>query len=168
MAQGIIISWSGVRTADAAKPIPSRATITVRQYMPRKDEHYIVDLLDYILKKKGSRQHTFTFLIGDPTPERKGKKLCVDVYYDELKLVIEYHEKQHTESIPFWNKLTPQGYTRDEQREIYDQRRREVLPQNNIRLIELDYTDFKEKNKKLVRDKEYDEKILRTKLIDFL
>ena len=132
------------------------------------DEHYIIDLCDYILKKKGLRQHTFPFLIGDPTPERKGAKLRVDVYYDELKLVIEYRERQHTESVSFWNKLKPQGYTRDEQRKIYDQRRRDVLPQYNIRLIELDYTDFKIKSKKLVRDKERDEEVLRTKLIDFL
>jgi hypothetical protein len=128
------------------------------------DEHYVIDLCDYILKRQGLRQHTFAFLIGDPTPKRKGKKLPVDVYYDELKLAIEYRERQHTETVKFWNKLKPQGYTRDEQRRIYDQRRRDVLPDHNIRLIELNYTDFEVRSKKLVRDREQDEKVLRNKL----
>ena len=53
------------------------------------DEHYVLDLCDEILGLKASRQQTFDFLRGDGKP---GKKLPVDAYYPNLKLVVEYKE----------------------------------------------------------------------------
>ena len=97
------------------------------------DEHYVIDLCDEILGLKASRQHTFDFLRGDGEP---GRKLPVDAYYPNLKLVVEYKERQHTESVAFFNKKTTvSGVSRDEQRRIYDQRRRNVLPKHGIQLI---------------------------------
>lgn len=63
----------------------------------------------------------------------------MDAYYQGLKLVIEYCEKQHTEKISFFDKperLTVSGIHRGQQRAIYNQCRRNVLPKHGIELIE--------------------------------
>ena len=124
------------------------------------DEFYVIDLCDEVLGSKASRQHTFDFLRGDGTP---GRKLPVDAYYPELNLVVEYRERQHSESVAFFNnKATISGVSRGEQRRIYDQRRRDVLPQHNIRLVEISYADFKHNHRKrLVRDRENDLAVIR-------
>ena len=133
------------------------------------DEYYIIDLCDEILGYKASRGHRFSFLLGDASL-KTGKKraLPVDAYYPDLELVIEYQERQHTESIKFFNKPTATGIMRDAQRRIYDQRRLDVLPRHGINIIVLDYTTFKTKNKKLLRDTPHDERILREKLTVFI
>ena len=89
-------------------------------------------------------------------------QLPVDAYYPELNLVIEYRERQHTESVKFWNKPTASGIPRDEQRARYDQRRREVLPKHGIKLVELSYSDFEHSsNKRLLRIEENDIQVIR-------
>ncbi|MBO6252274.1 MAG: TFIIB-type zinc ribbon-containing protein [Bacteroidaceae bacterium] len=127
------------------------------------DEHYVIDLCDEILGLKASRQHTFDFLRGDGTP---GKKLPVDAYYPKLNIVVEYRERQHTESVAFFNKTnTVSGVSRDEQRRIYDQRRRDVLPQHGIKLVEISYADLKhDSRKRLIRDRQADKEVLQSLL----
>lgn len=124
------------------------------------DEHYVIDLCDNILGTKALRQHRFEFLKGDT-----GVSLPVDAYYPELNLVVEYNEIQHTESTPFFDKkMTVSGVSRGEQRRIYDQRRREILPKYGIKLVNISYTDFGD-TKKIKRDiahnRETVEKILK-------
>lgn len=125
-----------------------------------KDETYVLDLCDEVLKSKGSRQHCFDFLIGDA-----GTKLPVDSYYATLNLVIEYRETQHVNEVKFFDKpdkLTVSGVSRGEQRKMYDQRRRDVLPENGIQLIEINYYDFEHDRKnKIIRNRENDLKVVR-------
>lgn len=130
-----------------------------------RDEDYIIDLCDHLLGHTASRQHRFGFLLGD-----SGCKLPVDAYYQELKLVVEYHERQHTESVPLWDKKpTASGITRGEQRTRYVQRRREVLPAYGIDLVELCYLDFKcDRKKRLLRQTSADESVIREKLARWL
>lgn len=125
------------------------------------DESYIIDLCDEVLKQKAIRQHRFDFLKGDA-----GTRLPVDAYYQELNLVVEFREKQHTEEVKFFDRRqTVSGMGRGEQRKLYDQRRRDILPKHNIKLIELGYDDFEHtKGKKLIRDKEGDVKVIIKKL----
>jgi hypothetical protein len=104
------------------------------------DENYVLNLCDEILNQKGLRQHRFDFLRGD-----SGTKLPVDIYYPSLNLVIEYRETQHTNSVKHFDKpdvMTVSGVHRGEQRKIYDQRRRDLLPKHGIKLIEIGYSDF--------------------------
>lgn len=124
------------------------------------DEFYIIDLCDEIIGLKASRQHTFDFLRGDGT---SGRRLPVDAYYPELNLVVEYRERQHSESVAFFDKKTTvSGVGRDEQRRIYDQRRRDILPKHGIRLIEISYADLKhDSRKRLVRDHQNDLAVIR-------
>lgn len=119
-----------------------------------RDENYVLDLCDEVLNLKGSRQHKFDFLTGD-----SGRKLPVDVFYKEHNLVIEYREYQHTNAVKHFDKpdkMTVSGVHRGEQRKIYDQRRRDVLPAKGIKLIEIDYTDFTHSKNRIVRDREKD------------
>ncbi|TVQ51090.1 MAG: hypothetical protein EA377_13315, partial [Phycisphaerales bacterium] len=120
-------------------------------------------LCDKVLGRTARRQHRFDFLRGD-----SGRKLPVDAYYPDLKLVVEYHERQHFENVPFWDrKPTSSGISRGEQRALYDQRRREVLPSHGIKLVELKCTDFQcRSSKRLARIPEQDQDIIRAKMID--
>lgn len=128
-----------------------------------RDEAYVLDLCDEVLQLKGLRQHKFDFLTGD-----SGRRLPVDIYYPTLNLVVEYRETQHSNEVKFFDKpdkMTVSGVSRGEQRKIYDQRRRDVLPQNGIQLIEIDYTDFEhDKKHRIIRDKEKDLEVVRGKL----
>lgn len=136
--------------------------------MSNRDESYIIDLCDRVLRLKANRQHRFDFLRGD-----SGSKLPVDAYYEtsaDRKLVIEYREMQHSEPVAFFDKrLTCSGCNRAEQRRRYDELRRAILPQHGIRLIELDYSLFQHSGRKrLKRDVPKDLAVIREKLSEFL
>ena len=124
------------------------------------DEFYVIDLCDEVLGEKASRQHKFDFLRGDGNP---GRQLPVDAYYPKLNLVVEYRERQHTESVALFDKKTTiSGVSRGEQRRIYDQRRRDVLPKHGIRLVEISYSDLKhDSRKRLLRDRQNDLAVIR-------
>ena len=126
-----------------------------------KDEKYIIDLCSQVLGRVASQQHRFDFLRGDT-----GCKLPVDAYYAELNLVIEYRERQHTESVDFWDrKPTASGIPRAQQRARYDQRRREVLPQHGIKVVEIGYHEFgHDGRKRLLREMENDKLVVRRRL----
>lgn len=92
--------------------------------------------------------------------------LPIDAYYEHLNLVIEYHERQHTESIKFFNKKTTvSGVSRDEQRRIYDERRMTVLPKHGINVIVIDYSRFGT-SKKIKRDHDKDILIIKQILVE--
>ncbi|MGB7528947.1 hypothetical protein [Sphingobacterium cellulitidis] len=125
-----------------------------------RDENYVLDLCDEVLNIKGLRQHKFDFLVGD-----SGRKLPVDIYYPKLNLVIEYRETQHINPVKHFDKpdkLTVSGVSRGEQRKIYDQRRRDVLPENGIQLIEIDYLDFTyDRKNRIIRDRKKDLEVVK-------
>jgi hypothetical protein len=137
-----------------------------------KDEHYILALCDKIFGIKSYRQHKFDFLLGDPNKKGVTAKLPVDSYYQDLNLVVEYRERQHTESVNFFdkpNKMTVSGVHRGEQRRIYDERRRKILPKHNIDLIEISVTDFNyDTQKRIIRNPEKDIEIVKQKLQKYL
>jgi hypothetical protein len=109
----------------------------------KSDEAWVIDLCDAVLGLKATRQHRFPFLLGDPSPSGRAVSLPVDAYYPELNLVIEYHERQHTEAVGFFDRrLTVSGVSRGEQRRRYDERRRALLPANGITLVIFSYSDF--------------------------
>jgi hypothetical protein len=134
-----------------------------------KDEKYALSLCDAILGETSKRQHKFPFLTGDT-----GVKLPVDAYYEKLELVIEYREWQHSKPTPFFDRrltVTMEHgvhVDRARQRAIYDQRRREILPQHGIRLLEVNYSDFDHNSKgKIKRHPENDTATLSRLLYEF-
>ena len=131
----------------------------------RDDENYIIDLCDAVLKEKASRQHRFGFLLGD-----SGRKLPVDAYYSKLNIVIEFHEKQHSEVVSFFDRRpTVSGVSRGEQRRIYDQRRREILPEHGIALVELSIAEFPHTGRRrLLRRSDEEREIILNKLRNYM
>lgn len=133
------------------------------------DEAYIIDLCDEVLNLKASRQHRFPFLQGDASP-KTGKKveLPVDAYYEKFELVVEYNERQHTEEVAFFDKKkTVSGVSRGEQRRIYDERRKKVLPEHGIDLVIISYSDFGTSTK-LQRNHDRDLQIVKRKLEKYI
>lgn len=137
-----------------------------------KDELYVLDLCDKVLGLTSSRQHKFEFLRGDTNANGVAVKLPVDSFYSELNLVVEYSERQHTESVSLFdkpNKMTVSGVHRGEQRKIYDERRRDVLPKHGIHLVEISFSDFNyDGQKRIIRNQDTDIHIVKLKLEKFV
>lgn len=133
-----------------------------------RDEGYIIDLCDKVLGRKASRQHRFPFLLGDCGKNGRCQQLPVDAYYHSLQLVVEYHERQHSEGVLIMDRrVTISGCTRDIQRRIYDERRRQTLPLYGIALIQLDYTMFPHDSQKRLHRSPNDEQVIRASLERF-
>ena len=130
------------------------------------DEHYVLDLCDEVLGSRGQRQATFDWLRGDPSPARPdGTKLPVDGYWPELGLVVEFHEEQHSQPSPFFDRRhTVSGIGRGEQRRLYDERRRELVPRHGLRLVVIGRPAFVVRSGRIVRDRERDLEIVKGRL----
>jgi len=154
------VSKMEIQAKPVEKSIP-KETKPILKKNSINDETYIIDLCDEVLKLKALRQHRFDFLRG-----HTGVKLPVDAYYPSIPLVIEFHEKQHTEEVGFFNKrITSTGINRGEQRKQYDDLRRSEIPKNDIQLVIFDYSDFSHNNnKRLLRNREEDKKVIMHKL----
>lgn len=152
----------GLPKADVPVKLTKRAVKTTQGN--GKDETYVIDLCDEALGIKAVRQHRFPFLKGDGN-----SLLPVDAYYPTLNIVVEYRERQHTEAVAFFDRRqTASGLPRGEQRKLYDQRRRDILPQHGIRLVELNYSDFEHaSSKRLKRVSEKDLEVVRSKLFTY-
>lgn len=152
-----------VITPKQNKVVSEKVIKTNEKVSKNQDEDYVLNLCDEVLNQKGSRQHKFDFLVGD-----SGRKLPVDSFYPSLKLVIEYREYQHTNEVKFFDKpdkITVSGVSRGEQRKIYDKRRRDVLPQHEIQLVEIDYSDFEcDSKNRIIRNREKDLAVVRGRL----
>lgn len=170
---GKTVSLNSLQTA--IQPIiPARQVNKSKQTSIRadKDENYVIGLCDKVLGLTSQRQHKFDFLRGDPNSNGMSAKLPVDCFYESLNLVVEYRERQHTESVNFFdkpNRITVSGVHRGEQRNIYDERRRQVLPLHKINLVEISYTDFNyDRQKRIIRNPRLDEEVLKKKLKKFI
>ncbi|MGL5827697.1 MAG: hypothetical protein ACRCYU_23255 [Nocardioides sp.] len=110
------------------------------------DEFYVIDLCDEVLGKTALRQHRFAGLVGDPSPKTgRTAGLPVDAYWPTRDLVVEFYERQHSDAVPFFDKpdrLTVSGVSRGEQRALYDERRRQLVPQQGIRLVVITLDDL--------------------------
>lgn len=130
------------------------------------DEHYVLDLCDEVIGDRGERQATFGWLIGDVSPTiGRARRLPVDGYWPSLGLVVEFHEKQHTEAVPLFDRrATVSGVPRGEQRRLYDQRKSDMLPRQGLRLIVIHKSEFTTKADRIVRDHERDIAVVRARL----
>lgn len=134
------------------------------------DEFYVIDLCDELLGVSASRQHRFDWLGGDWSERKQSfSHLPVDAYWPSLHLVVEYAERQHSESVKVFDQRdTVSGVPRGQQRRIYDQRRVDLVPVNGLTLIVVPAVAFSLKRMKIVRDPERDIDVLRSILADFI
>ena len=136
--------------------------------MALENESYVLDLCDEVLDSKGRRQHTFEWLTGDPSQKTgRRKPLPVDAYYPALRLVVEFHEKQHTEAVKHFDKpdvLTVSGVHRGIQRRLYDNRRRELIPAHGLSLVIIPMSDFEVRGRSIAKNREADLGVVRKAL----
>lgn len=127
------------------------------------DEHYVLDLCDEILGASGRRQATFDWLRGDPSPLRPlGTKLPVDGFWSDLKLVVEFQEEQHSKPSPFFDRRqTVSGVGRGEQRRLYDERKRLIIPEHGLNLVVIEKSAFVVRSKRILRDPARDIAVVR-------
>ncbi len=150
-------------SSDSPKTSTKKSVLRKRRQRQYSDEYYIIGLCNEVLGQVAVQQYKFEFLNGD-----SGRPLPVDAYYSQLNLVVEYHERQHAEEVPFFDRReTVSGVSRGEQRSVYDQRRRDILLQHQIHLVEMYYSDFGT-SKRLKRDREHDLEIIKKKLARFI
>lgn len=130
------------------------------------DEHYVIGLCDEVIGAQGQRQAMFPWLVGDASPKTgRTRMLPVDGYWPTLKLVIEFQGKQHTVDVPFFDRrLTISGVSRGAQRRLYDERKREILPQHGIHLVIIHKSEFTTRADKIVRDHKRDLAVVRARL----
>lgn len=104
----------------------------------QRDASYVLDRIDLILASPGQREHRFDWLRGDPGRTGRRAALPVDAYWPDLGLVVEVYERQHDHPTAHFDKphrVTVSGVHRGEQRRIYDQRRREQIPEHGLTLL---------------------------------
>lgn len=130
------------------------------------DEHYVIDLCDKVLGPPAIRQATFDWLVGDFSPRTgRSRRLPVDAFWPELGIVVEFQEKQHTESVAIFDRReTVSGVTRGEQRKLYDLRKVEVLANRGLHLVTIHKYEFTVKRDKIVRSPESDLLIVKSQL----
>jgi hypothetical protein len=84
----------------------------------------------------------------------------VDALYERHRLVIEYRERQHEESIAFFDKphrMTISGVQRGEQRRRYDALRETLVPTRDLRLLIVTPADLEANSRgRLRRDRPRD------------
>lgn len=138
-----------------------------------RDEIYIIELIDELLNEKGSRKHTFEFLLGDLHQNGKTRtKLPIDLYFEHLNLALELVEhpgKKKSAIKSKEEKVTISGVTRAEQRLKYFKRKKNVLEEKGKHFVEIPFKDFQiDSNYQLIRDKVEDTRVLRGLLSRFL
>lgn len=127
----------GAAGPEPSEPVPTKSS-QARTKRDDSDEASVLDLCDEILGDAGRRQHRFEWLLGDPGSSGRAVRLPVDSYYPDLKIVVEYRERQHDEPVSHFDKpdkLTISGVHRGEQRRLYDERRETLIPQHGLRLV---------------------------------
>jgi hypothetical protein len=92
----------------------------------------------------------------------------VDAYYPLLNLVVEYHERQHSEVVALFDRrIVAGGGTRREQRKRYDLRREERLPLHGVALVVFSYLEFEDNSAKRLRRVPADLNIIARRLAPF-
>ncbi|MFK7749637.1 MAG: hypothetical protein AB8B65_14670 [Kordia sp.] len=129
------------------------------------DENYLLNLCDELLDKKASRKHTFDTLVGNLHKRGKGRtKLPLDAYYQELKLVIEFFQKEKN-----FEDLDEKEQARITQIKYYDELKKEAVLNKKFRYMKINFAQFQcNENDKLIRNTENDIIILKQILKDFL
>lgn len=126
------------------------------------DEYYVLGLCEEIIGLPYIKQKTFDWLLGLPSKKTGNRKpLPVDGYWEQPKLVVEFHEKQHSEPVPFFDdKVTASGLLRGEQRKVYDARKADLIPAKGLKFLVIDYSDFEHRKGRIVRTPAKDRRVI--------
>ena len=126
--------------------------------MPLQNEKYVIGLCDEALGVVSAKHHTFPWLLGDSSPTTgRQRALPVDAYWESLDLVVEFHEKQHSEAVGLFDRRqTLSGVNRGLQRKLYDDRRVKLIPQHGLALVIIPMADFVVRRNLIVPNRDAD------------
>ena len=138
-----------------------------------KDDDYLIELCDDILNKKSQKQFTFDDLLGDYHKDGISQtKLPLDAYYQDINLVVEVVNKRSVvlkNTIDKSQKITVSGVTREEQRKVYQERKRTFLEEKDVKVFEINFALFEtDESNRLIKNKENDKALLKELLKDVL
>lgn len=127
------------------------------------DEIYVLDLVAEIIDENYIGQMKFDTLLGDPGKSGQRRKLPVDAYFPEVNLIVEYREKQHSQSVNIMDRrMTISGVHRGEQRKLYDLRKEKWAEDNNLKFLSISYNNLVHRtNGRLKRSIEEDRILLK-------
>jgi hypothetical protein len=120
-------------------PLADEST-TVRRAVGKVAD-YVIGLLDEILDGGVEREKRYPWALGDRS-DKTGRqaRLPFDAVWEARRLVVEVDEDQHRRPVTFWDKpdrLTMSGVDRQEQRRIYDQRKRAAARSRGYTVVEI-------------------------------
>lgn len=126
------------------------------------DEKYVLELVAEVLNENYEWQKRFDTLLGDPGKNGRRSRLSVDAYFSNVNLIIEYREKQHSQSVRIMDKrMTVSGVDRGEQRRIYDLWKEKWAKDNDIMFLAIDFSELSHKKSgKLLKNIEEDRKAI--------
>lgn len=138
--------------------------------MPKQDQLYVTDLCDAVLGVPASREHRFAWLLGDVSPKTgRQVRLPVDAYWESLGLVMEFQEEQHSRPVRHFDKpdvITVSGVHRGVQRQLYDERKAQLIPTHGLRLLVIHKNQFTVRRKHIEPDWVHDMDIVRRLLTE--
>lgn len=86
----------------------------------------------------------------------------MDGYWPDLRLVVEFQEEQHTQPSPFFDRRqTVSGVGRGEQRRLYDERKRILIPEHGLRLVVIEKSIFTVSSRRIAGDRPRDIAVVR-------
>lgn len=132
------------------------------------DEKYVLDICDEILNLNSLRQYSFEFLIKNPEKKDKKREFTIGAFYEELNLVIEYTDREHSEKATLVDKINNMAISviyGGKERKVYDKSTSENIGKKEFKILEISYLDFNyDSKKRIIRNKNKDKEILKEKL----
>jgi very-short-patch-repair endonuclease len=106
----------------------------------RVAQRYVTDLLEQLLGPC-EKEKRFDWARGDSrTPSGKGVPLPFDAVWESRRLIVEIDERQHDESVDFFDKpsvMTVSGVSRGEQRRLYDERKVRLAGEHGYAVVRI-------------------------------
>jgi len=134
------------------------------------DESYLINQIDDLLEEVSSRQHKFSFILGEYHKDGYTRSpLAVSAYYPDHNLVIELIKPKALLDVDRPNNKTSSGITRGQLQPLYAERKKKGLIGKGVNFIEIEYAAFElNENGTLVRHTSNDLEKLKGMLTSFI
>lgn len=123
--------------------------------MAREVQKYVTELLQTLLGPAETEKR-FPWCRGDARDSGSaGRPLPYDAVWEDRKLIVEVDERQHSESVAFFDKphrLTVSGVHRGQQRRLYDERKARCARENGYTVIRIPAGALAWQGRRLLRD----------------
>lgn len=131
--------------------------------MPREAQQYVTNLLEDLMGP-AEIEKRFDWARGDSRdPNRRGVPLPFDAVWEGRKLIVEIDERQHGESVGFFDKpdvMTVSGVHRGEQRRLYDERKVRLARDHGYTVVRIPASAISMHGRSLARNRDVDRPVI--------